>query len=59
MGTDIHGADAVKEARRAIADGKIIAVKGLGGFHFCCDGTREEVVTRLRRLKHRPAKPLP
>mgnify|MGYP000845813280 FL=1 len=57
MGTDIHGADAIKEARRVIADGKIIAVKGLGGFHLCCDGTREEVVTRLRRLKHRPVKP--
>ena len=37
--------------------GKIIAVKGIGGFHLCCDGTNESAVSRLRRLKPRPVKP--
>ena len=49
--------DAIRAARRAICAGKIIAVKGLGGFHFCCDGTNEQAVSLLRKVKHRPVKP--
>ena len=38
-------------------NGGIAAVKGIGGFHLCCDATCDEAVARLRELKHRPMKP--
>ncbi len=50
--------DAIQDARRLLADGKILAVKGLGGFHLACDATNPEAVARLRERKHRPDKPL-
>ncbi|MFA5864618.1 MAG: carbamoyltransferase HypF [Phycisphaerae bacterium] len=37
--------------------GKIVAIKGLGGFHLAADGTSEEAIRRLRRLKKRDFKP--
>lgn len=54
---DIRGHDAISLARTTIHDGGIVAVKGIGGFHLCCDATSDEAVKRLRRLKHRPMKP--
>ena len=56
-GRDIKGADAITLARRSIMNGSIIAVKGIGGFHLCCDAANEQAVSRLRKLKNRPAKP--
>ncbi|CCJ08873.1 carbamoyltransferase HypF [Methylocystis sp. SC2] len=50
-------ADAVEIAARLIAQGEIIAVKGLGGYHLACDATRPETVARLRLMKRRDAKP--
>lgn len=38
--------------------GNIIAIKGLGGFHLCCDATNFEAVEKLRLKKYRPDKPL-
>ena len=43
--------------RRSIMEGKIVAIKGIGGFHLCCDAANDEAVKRLRELKHRPVKP--
>ena len=40
-----------------IQDAKIIAIKGLGGFHIVCDATNDAVVQKLRVFKNRPAKP--
>ncbi|MBG0783871.1 MAG: carbamoyltransferase HypF [Anaerolineaceae bacterium] len=49
--------DAILTARQMLADGKILAIKGLGGFHLACDAHNPEAVARLRERKHRPAKP--
>ena len=57
VGKDIKNSDAITYTRKAIMDGKIAAVKGIGGFHLCCDGTNTQAVKRLRSLKNRPAKP--
>lgn len=53
----LENIDPVKEAVKLLKDGKIGAIKGLGGFHLACDATNSKVVTRLRRLKNREAKP--
>ena len=57
IGRKERGRDAIIEARRTIIAGGIVAVKGIGGFHLCCDATSESAVRRLRKLKRRPAKP--
>lgn len=54
---DSQKEDAIQGARQLLKDGKILAVKGLGGFHFACDATNPEAVARLRARKRRPAKP--
>lgn len=48
--------DPVREAVRAIRDGKILAVKGLGGFHLACYARNPEAVARLRARKRRDEK---
>jgi hydrogenase maturation protein HypF len=43
--------------RWLIEQGRIIAIKGLGGYHLACDALNSEAVERLRRRKHREEKP--
>ena len=52
-----RGADAIRAARKMLSEGKILAVKGIGGFHLCCDATSQEAVMLLRKRKNRPVKP--
>ncbi len=48
----------LRQAVQALLDGKIVAIKGLGGFHLAVDATDEAAVQRLRRRKNREEKPL-
>ena len=48
----------LEEAVGLLRDGRIVAVKGLGGYHLACDATDEEAVARLRARKLREEKPL-
>lgn len=63
MGTDserpegAYGAAALLATRAVIRNGGIAAIKGIGGFHLCCDAANEAAVQRLRQLKARPMKP--
>ena len=49
--------EALEAAAAALRDGKIVGVKGLGGFHLMVDARNEDAVLRLRRRKHREEKP--
>jgi hydrogenase maturation protein HypF len=57
-GAPIDWPDPIRGAARALADGMIVAIKGLGGFHLACDATSPLSVSRLRERKRREARPL-
>ncbi len=54
---DVRGMEAVRRTRRVLHRGGIAAIKGIGGFHLCCDAHDEEAVRTLRERKSRPMKP--
>lgn len=49
---------ALQTAARALQAGKLVAVKGIGGYHLMCNARNEQAVARLRQLKRRARKPL-
>jgi hydrogenase maturation protein HypF len=49
--------DAVMEAVRLLKAGRILAVKGIGGYHLACDADNAEAVAALRERKYRKDKP--
>lgn len=51
------GDEAIQQARKLLLKGKIVAVKGLGGFHLACDATNRAAVIELRQRKLRVDKP--
>ncbi len=50
--------DPIRAAASAIEAGRIVAIKGIGGFHLACDATSSAAVQRLRERKRREQKPL-
>jgi len=52
------GDQALLATVQAIRDGKILAIKGLGGFQLVVDANNAEAIAKLRERKHRPHKPL-
>ncbi len=57
-GSGVSGEHALAAAVSLLRAGRIVAVKGLGGYHLACDASSEPTVARLRERKHREQKPL-
>jgi len=49
---------AIQKTVETLQQGKVVAVKGVGGYHLMCDAKNTNAITRIRNNKHRPHKPL-
>ncbi|MBA2732574.1 MAG: carbamoyltransferase HypF [Acidobacteria bacterium] len=56
-GIEIENLEPVDRARRLLLSGRIVIIKGIGGFHLACDALNAEAVERLRQRKYREDKP--
>lgn len=56
-GVQSKGIDAIKDTIRLLKEGRIVAIKGLGGFHLACDAENDTAVRNLRSRKNRENKP--
>ena len=55
-GDELTG-EPLKQAARLLAEGHVLAVKGLGGYHLAVDAGSEDAAAALRARKHREDKP--
>jgi len=56
--TVCNNESALKNTIALLQQGKVVAVKGIGGYHLMCDASNSKAVARLRKKKSRPDKPL-
>jgi hydrogenase maturation protein HypF len=56
-GHEVPCTEPIARVAALLGEGRIVAIKGLGGFLLACDATSPEVVQRLRERKRRPSKP--
>ena len=56
-GKRIDTQDILSEACGFLQDGRILAIKGIGGYHLACDAANNKAVSRLRGRKHREHRP--
>lgn len=56
-GTHLAHSDAITATARLLADGAVLAIKGLGGYHLACNALDAGAVARLRQRKQREARP--
>ncbi|MGE5627355.1 MAG: carbamoyltransferase HypF [Solirubrobacterales bacterium] len=57
-GSLVDSIDTVATAGKLLNDGKLIAIKGIGGYHIACNAYHENAISLLRKRKRRPDKPL-
>lgn len=57
LGNELESDDPIRKTIGLLSDGKILAIKGLGGFHLAVDAKNEAAVARLREVKGRDEKP--
>ncbi|UCD66681.1 MAG: carbamoyltransferase HypF [Deltaproteobacteria bacterium] len=57
-GQTIEDSDPIRRATDLLKEGKIVAIKGIGGFHLAVNAVDHEAVAKLRERKGRPDKPL-
>jgi hydrogenase maturation protein HypF len=57
-GSEVDSENPITKTINLLKEGKIIAIKGLGGYHLCCDARNERAVDELRKRKNRPLRPL-
>ena len=52
-----EGVDGIRKAAKLIEEGEIVAIKGIGGYHLCCNAIDEKAIKKLRERKRRFDKP--
>jgi hydrogenase maturation protein HypF len=57
-GNLVNDSNPIAAASQLLREGRIVAIKGLGGFLLACDATNDTAVRALRQRKKRPSKPL-